>query len=77
MITIQGSAQMQKQSVPPEYFLLNLETGFAHSSTRGSLADDNMELRSGNMGWCQIFHEIIICIKNFFISIKDNYSLKS
>ena len=41
---------MEKQSIPPEYFILNSESGFAYISTIGSLTDGNMELVSGNMG---------------------------
>ena len=41
MIMIQGSAWMKKQSIPPEYFILNSESGFTHTSARGSYG--NME----------------------------------
>ena len=42
---------MEKQSIPPEYFLLNSESGFAHNSSTGSLTHVNLELGSGRMGF--------------------------
>ena len=42
---------MEKQSIPPEYFVLNPESNFAQISTTGSPTDGNMELGSGNMGF--------------------------
>ena len=45
---------MKKRSSPPEYFVLNSENWFAHTSTTGSLTDDNMELCSRNMGFLTV-----------------------
>ena len=40
---------MEIQYLPPEYFVLNSESGFAYSSTTGALTDDNKGLVSGYM----------------------------
>ena len=45
---------MEKQSMPPEYFELKSESGFAHISPTGSLTDGNMELSSGNMSFLKV-----------------------
>ena len=37
---------MEKQSISPEYIVLNSESGFAHITASGSLDDSNMELGS-------------------------------
>ena len=63
-IMIQGLGWMKKQSISPEYFILNSNSGFAHISITGSLADSNMELVSRNMGFLKlvpaIFYQIFI-----------------
>ena len=46
MITIQGSAWMEKHLMPSEYFVLNSKSDFIHISSTGSLTDGNMELGS-------------------------------
>ena len=50
-------------------FFYWIQIGFAHTATIGTLNDGNIELSSKK--WvsygCQILHEIIICIKNYFI----------
>ena len=69
---------MNRKTIPPGYFVLNSDTNFAHISTTRSLTDGKMNLGSGNNSvswWCQIFHEILICIKNFFISKRQLFSL--
>lgn len=46
--TAQGPASITKHSIPPEYFVLNSESGFTHFSTTGSLTKDNTEYGSEN-----------------------------
>ena len=56
MITIQGSAWMEQQSIPPEYFVFNSESGFARVLPH-SLTDGNMELGSRKM--------VFLMVQNF------------
>ena len=70
---------MEKQLIPQGYFILNSDYGFVHISKTGSLTNGNTDLGSRNwvVSWrCQIVLEIIICIKNFFISKKKIILLK-
>ena len=41
-------AWIEKQLIPPGYFVLNSETNFAHISTTGSLTDGSMNLGGRN-----------------------------
>ena len=88
-IMIQGLGWMKKQSISPEYFILNSNSGFAHISITGSLADSNMELVSRNMGFLKlvpaIFYQIFISDqmidleqlwKMSFISLKSPFVLE-
>ena len=49
MITIQGSARMEKHLIPPGYFKFNSESGFTHISTTESLTDSTMDMGGRNM----------------------------
>ena len=47
-------AYIEKQVIPPGYFVLNSEGGFAHISTTGSQADGSMNLGDRNESFLMV-----------------------
>ena len=54
MITIQGSAWIEKQLIPSGCFVLNSESDFSHISTTRSQAGGNINLGGGNKGFLTV-----------------------
>ena len=47
-------AYIEKQVIPPGYFVFNSERGFAHISTTGSQADGSMNLGDRNESFLMV-----------------------
>ena len=47
-------AWIEKQLIPPGYFVLNSESDFAHISTTGSLTDGSMNLGGRKKGFVMV-----------------------